>query len=90
MKLIAFCIAAACCVPSPAIAADEDSRVERRRAEKLQDRKNETGMGEDRRQHFLYDVEHQPETTGAATGENDCKDVRVRVPRGDARPRRAA
>ena len=83
MKLIALCIAAACCVASPAIAADEDSRAELRRAEKLQDRKNEAPTGEARRQHFLYDAENQPETTGAGTGEDDCKDERVRVPRGD-------
>jgi hypothetical protein len=78
MKLLAFCIAAACCLPFPAIAADEDNRAELGRVEALQDRKNE-----DRRQHFLYDAEHQPETTGSASSAKDCKDERVRVSRGD-------
>ncbi len=78
MKLLAFCIATACCLPFPAIAADEDNRAELGRVEALQDRKNE-----DRRQHFLYDAENQPETTGSASNNKDCKEERVRVPRGD-------
>ena len=78
MTLPAICIAAVCGVPFPAIAADEDNRAELGRVEALQDRKNE-----DRRQHFLYDAENQPETTGSASSVKDCKDERVRVSRGD-------
>jgi hypothetical protein len=78
MKLVLFCIAIACCLPSPAMAADEDNRAELGRVEALQDRR-----AEDRRQHFLYDAEHQPETTGSAAGAKDCKDERVRVRRAD-------
>jgi hypothetical protein len=82
MKLRVFCIAAICCLPFPAIAADEDSRAELGRVEALQNRKNE-----DRRQHFLYDTENQPgnqpETTGSAFSAKDCKNERVRVLRGD-------
>jgi hypothetical protein len=34
-----------------------------------------------RRQHYLYDADHQPETVGVA--ETDCSDVRVRTPLAD-------
>jgi len=83
MKLPAFCIAAACCLPLSATAADDDNRAEMRRVEGLQNQKNEDQRDEARRQHFLYDAEHQPETTGSASKDKDCKEERVRVRRGD-------
>ena len=81
MRLAPLCILASCLLGSMAIAADGE-REEKMRGEAMQDR----DQGRDsaaQRQHWLYDEKNQPETTGSATGRQNCKSERVRVPRGD-------
>jgi len=71
-----FCLLASSLLTSAAIGADGE-RDERLRNEAIQNQ--ETGV---RRQHWLYDEENRPQTTGAAP-QQPCRDARVRVPRGD-------
>jgi hypothetical protein len=83
MKILTIAMAVVWCVtPLAAIAAGGASKV--LRAEELQDRGDRN-----HRQHFLYDLEYQPETgaargtDGVASPASDCADERVRVSRGD-------
>ena len=76
MRQIALWLFAGCVLPALAIAADGEGE-QKLRSEAMQ------GMGGRQHQHWLYDKEYQPETTGEATARKPCKGERVRVSRGD-------
>lgn len=70
------CLLAACWLsPMAIVMASERQEL---RAEAVRNRDDGP-----KRWHWLYDEEHRPATTGAASAERSCTVERVRVPRGD-------
>jgi hypothetical protein len=60
----------------------QDDGAEALRIEALQDAGHENWKG---RQHYLYDDEYQPETSGAAPSAKECTAETVRIKRSDGR-----
>jgi hypothetical protein len=78
MRQITLWLIAGCVLPALAIAADGEGE-QKLRSEAMQG----NDMGGRQHQHWLYDKEYQPATTGEATARQPCKGERVRVSRGD-------
>ena len=66
---------------APALSAQwPNNAAETLRIEALQNAGHDNWKG---RQHYLYDGEYRPETTGAAPGVKQCSDEIVRMQRSD-------
>jgi len=79
MRASVLGIAIVCLIPAACgAAAQEHEASDELRIEAAQDRGIDQWRG---RQHWLYDQDHQPETTASAPRTENCGEYRVRMPR---------